>query len=135
IHEVRMRFEVLKRDAEIAYLKARLEGGDEATLRAAYQAELGALDDDFAFIGDCNVGGEFMAPAKIERLKKIAERTWTRTLSDRVGISFAEKVRRERTAEQPLPAVEKLLQDRGDHIIERDGFDLMPSDNKWGFKL
>ncbi|MCD6075520.1 MAG: rpfG 10 [Rhodospirillales bacterium] len=28
IHEVRMRFEVLKRDAEINYLKARLDGGD-----------------------------------------------------------------------------------------------------------
>jgi len=135
IHEVRMRFEVLKRDAEIAYLKARLDGQDEAKLRQALQAELAALDDDFAFIATCNIGGEFMDPAKVERVKKIAERTWTRTLSDRLGISYAEKTRREREPERALPCVEKLLQDRVDHIIERDPVDLMPSDNKWGFKL
>lgn len=135
IHEVRMRFEVLKRDAEIAYLKGRLEGGDEPALRDAYQAELAALDDDFKFIGECNVGGEFMAPAKIERLKQIAERTWTRTLSDRIGISLAEQGRREREPERPVPVQEKLLQDRQDHIIERDAVDIMPMDNKWGFKL
>ena len=135
IHEVRMRFEVLKRDAEIAYLKGRLDGGDEATLKAALQAELAALDDDFAFICECNVGGEFMAPAKIERLKKIAERTWSRTLSDRIGISLAEKGRRERETDRPLPVQEKLLYDHAAHIIERDAVDLMPPDNKWGFKM
>jgi HD-GYP domain-containing protein (c-di-GMP phosphodiesterase class II) len=135
IHEVRMRFEVLKRDAEIAYLKGRVEGGDDAVLRAAYQAELAALDDDFAFIAECNVGGEFMAPPKIERLKKIAERTWTRTLSDRVGISYAEKTRREREPEKALPVCEKLLEDRSDHVIEREAVDIISPENKWGFKL
>jgi HD-GYP domain-containing protein (c-di-GMP phosphodiesterase class II) len=135
IHEVRMRFEVLKRDAEIDYLKARLAGGDEAQLKAAYDAEIAALDAEFAFVGECNVGGEFMAPEKVERLKKIAERTWTRTLSDRVGISYDEKKRKERTPEAPLPAVEKLLQDRPDHIFIREGHDLLPPDNKWGFKM
>ena len=135
IHEVRMRFEVLKRDAEIAYLKGRLEGGDEAKLRETYQAEIAALDDEFAFIGTCNVGGEFMAPDKVERVKRIAERTWTRTLSDRVGVSYAEKTRRDREPEKPLPVREKLLEDRYDHVIERDAEDIMPSDNKWGFKI
>ncbi len=47
IHEIRMRFEVLKRDAEIAYWKGRAEGGDPETLRAARDAELAALDGDF----------------------------------------------------------------------------------------
>jgi HD-GYP domain-containing protein (c-di-GMP phosphodiesterase class II) len=135
IHEVRMRFEVLKRDAEIAYLKGRLEGGDDASLRAAYHAELAALDGDFAFIAECNVGGEFMAKPQIERLKKIAERTWTRTLSDRIGISYAEKTRREREPEKTLPVTEKLLEDRNDHVIERDAVDIISPDNKWGFKL
>lgn len=135
IHEVRMRFEVLKRDAEIAYLKKRLEGADEAALEADYRRELAALDDDFAFIGECNLGGEFMAPAKIARLKAIADRTWTRTLSDRIGISHGERSRRAREPEPALPAREKLLQDRYDHIIERDETDLMPADNKWGFRM
>ena len=135
IHEVRMRFEVLKRDAEIAYLKARLEGGDEGELRAAYQAELAQLDDDFAFIAECNVGGEFMAPPKVERVKKIAERTWMRTLSDRLGISYAEQMRRRREPEQTLPVREKLLDDRPHHVIDRDAVDIMSAENKWGFKL
>ena len=135
IHEIRMRFEVLKRDAEIAYLKARLEGGDEASLRAAYDAEVAQLDEDFAFIAECNVGGEFMAPPKVERLRKIAERTWTRTLSDRIGLSHLERTRREREPEKPLPTREKLLEDRYDHIIHRDAVDIMSPENKWGFKL
>jgi hypothetical protein len=76
-----------------------------------------------------------MAPEKIERLKKIAERTWTRTLSNRTGISYAEKKRKERTPERPLPAEEKLLEDRGDHIYEREGLQFTPSANKWGFNM
>ena len=135
IHEVRMRFEVLKRDAEINYLTARLAGGDEAALKAAYDAEIAALDEEFAFVGECNVGGEFMAPEKVERLKKIAERTWTRTLSDRIGISYDEKKRKEREPEAALPVVVPLLQDRADHIVIREGHDLVPPDNKWGFKM
>ena len=135
IHEVRMRFEVLKRDAEIEYLKRRLAGGDEAPLRAAYEAQLAALDEEFAFVGECNAGGEFMAPAKIERLKKIAERTWTRTLSERIGISYAEKKRAERRPEKPLPVEEKLLEDREDHISEREGLHLTPPGNQWGFNM
>ncbi|MCD6075521.1 MAG: hypothetical protein K0Q70_2404, partial [Rhodospirillales bacterium] len=76
-----------------------------------------------------------MAPEKVERLKKIAERTWTRTLSDRVGISYDEKKRKEIVPEATLPVVEKLLQDRPDHIFTREGHDLLPPDNKWGFKM
>jgi hypothetical protein len=104
-------------------------------LKAAFDAEIASLNEEFAFVGECNVGGEFMAPEKVERLKKIAERTWTRTLSDRIGISYDERKRKERTPEPALPVVEKLLQDRIDHIIEREGIDIMPPDNKWGFKM
>ncbi len=135
IHEIRTRVEVLKRDAEIAMLKGRLAGGDEAALKAAYDAEIAALDDDFAFVGTCNVGGEFMAPDKIERLKKIAGRTWTRTLSDRTGISYAEKRRRDARPEQPLPVEEKLLEDRYDHISPRERPPLTAPGNQWGFNM
>jgi HD-GYP domain-containing protein (c-di-GMP phosphodiesterase class II) len=135
IHEVRMRFEVLKRDAEITYLQARLDGGDEAALKATRDAELAALDDDYAFIAECNVGGEFMADDKVERVVQIADREWTRTLSDRIGISYDEAKRREREPEQSLPAPEKLLADRYDQVIEREAQDLMPADNRWGFNM
>ena len=89
IHEIRMRFEVLKRDAEIEYLRAR--AWPAATKRRCApraMRDCAELDDDFAFVAECNVGGEFMAPEKIERLKRIAERTWQRTLDDRLGMSW-----------------------------------------------
>ena len=49
------------------------------------EAEWRALDADFAFVAECNEGGEFMAPERVARLKAIAARTWTRTLDDRIG--------------------------------------------------
>jgi HD-GYP domain-containing protein (c-di-GMP phosphodiesterase class II) len=135
IHEIRMRFEVLKRDAEIAMLRGMLAGGSEQELRAAYEAEVAELDEEFAFVGACNVGGEFMAPDKIERLRKIAGRIWTRTLSNRIGISYAERKRRETIPERPLPVQEKLMEDRYDHISSREGQRLSAPGNPWGFTM
>jgi HD-GYP domain-containing protein (c-di-GMP phosphodiesterase class II) len=135
IHEVRMRFEVLKRDAEIACLKAVAAGGDEPQLRAALAREQRALDDEFAFIATCNIGGEFMAPEKVQRLQEIAGRTWQRTLDNRLGVSWEEAKRFERAPAAQLPVTEHLLSDKPEHIIERGPQELMPADNPWGFKL
>ncbi len=135
IHEVRMRFEVLKRDAEIACWKAIAAGGDPVAARAGLERELAALDADFAFVAGCNEGGEFMAPEKVARLRAIAARTWQRTLDDRMGLSHDEKARKNRTPAAPLPATERLLDDKPEHLIERAPGDRMPADNRWGFKL
>ena len=135
IHEVRMRFEVLKRDAEIACLEA-IAGGEAAeSARTRLADELRELDDDFAFIATCNEGGEFMAPEKLARLQAIAARTWTRTLDDRIGISHEEKLRKERVPPAPLPASEPLLADKPEHRFERGARDVMPVDNPWGFRM
>ncbi|WP_421349589.1 HD domain-containing phosphohydrolase [Aeromonas veronii] len=135
IHEVRMRFEVLKRDAEIAYWQARLHGGDEATLQATLQQQWQQLDEEFAFIARCNEGGEFMATEHIARLQQIAGRTWQRTLSDRIGISQDELARKQRAAEPPLPVTEPLLADRPDHLFTRSNRDRLAPDNPWGFQV
>ncbi|WP_373973936.1 GAF domain-containing protein [Chitinibacter sp. SCUT-21] len=135
IHEVRMRFEVLKRDAEIACWQAIAAGGNADELRAQLAANLQELDDDFAFIAACNEGGEFMAPEKIERLKQIAARTWQRTLSDRIGIAHEEKERKQRTPEPQLPTTEALLADKPEHILVRAERDKLADDNPWGFKV
>ncbi|TDQ84509.1 GAF domain-containing protein [Dongia mobilis] len=135
IHEVRMRFEVLKRDAEIAYWQGLAEGRPEPELRTAMEAEKAQLDADFAFIATCNEGGEFMDPAHIERLKGIAARHWRRTLSDRIGISYEEKRRKDRTPEPALPVAEPLLADRDDHITYREEKERYGPDNPWGFRL
>ena len=135
IHEVRMRFEVLKRDAEIACLKAIAAGGDEPKLRAALQAELRILDEEFAFVAACNEGGEFMAPDKVARLKAVAARTWQRTLDSRLGVSRIEGKRMAGSPAAPLPATELLLADKPEHIVERGAQDRIPEDNPWGFKM
>jgi HD-GYP domain-containing protein (c-di-GMP phosphodiesterase class II) len=135
IHEVRMRFEVLKRDAEISCLQAIAAGEPGTAAKENLAAALAQIDDDFAFIATCNEGGEFMAPEKLERLKAIAARTWTRTLDDRIGISHEEKERKERTPPSALPVAETLLADRADHVFERRPQDRMAPDNKWGFRM
>jgi len=135
IHEIRTRFEVLKRDAEIRYWEQVANGGDRTLLKADLEEEWSGLDDDFAFIAESNLGGEFMAAERIERLEQIAQRKWLRTLDDRIGISWEEENRRARAQKQELPVEEFVLADRQDHLIERNENERMLEDNSWGFKL
>ena len=135
IHEVRMRFEVLKRDADIDYWQQLAHGGDKQALEKTRNNILQQLDDDFAFIAECNEGGEFMSDEKIERLNQIAQRTWKRTLDDSIGISWEEANRKNRSKKQALPVEEQILSDKPEHIIEREEYEHMPEDNPWGFKL
>ena len=133
IHEIRTRFEIIKRDAEIEYLRAVMAGGDEPALRSARDTRLNELDDDFAFVAECNIGSEFMAPEKIARLQRIAGVAWQRTLDDRLGLSWEESARQPQTCES-LPATEHLLDDKPGHIIEHD-VEPVPADNPWGFVI
>lgn len=133
IHEIRCRFEIVKRDAEIEYLKAVAAGGDEVKLRRARNRRLKQLDNDFAFVAECNMGGEVMAPERIERLQQIGTITWLRTIDDRLGLSWEERARLPAAA-TPLPAVEHLLADKPSHIIPHD-VPPLPPDSKWGFVL
>lgn len=135
IHEIRMRFEVLKRDAEIVYWQGRAAGRDEPALRTTLEQTLRQLDDDFSFVAMCNEGGEFMEPAKVARIREIAGRTWRRTLSNRIGLSYEEKKRMDRTPEPMLPVDEPLLADRDDHLTHYEAKDVIGQDNPWGFKL
>ncbi|CAA7620675.1 HD family phosphohydrolase [Magnetospirillum sp. UT-4] len=135
IHEVRMRFEVLKRDAVIEYLEGVVAGDEpEETLKTRMEERLTRLDDDFAFVAECNVGGEFMAPERVERLKTIAETTWVRTLDDTLGLSLDEM--RRRTGDEPKPpVVEKLLSDKAWHVVPHEvAFDLSRYDEE-GFSM
>ena len=76
------RFEVLKRDAEIAFLKeklAALERGDGAALPALeqqFQQRLAELDSDREHLRRSNTGGEFMRPEDQERVRRIAAYRW-----------------------------------------------------------
>jgi HD-GYP domain-containing protein (c-di-GMP phosphodiesterase class II) len=66
------RFEVLKRDAEIAMLRGQLT-------EAAYAAQLRQIDDDREFLRRCNIGGEKMSDNDVAHVQAIAARTWRDT--------------------------------------------------------
>jgi HD-GYP domain-containing protein (c-di-GMP phosphodiesterase class II) len=135
IHEVRMRFEVLKRDARIAALEARLAGEDTARIADALADQLAQLDEEFAFVAACNLGGEAMDDASVERLRLIGQRTWQRTLDDRLGISRDESLLRDPCPPQALPAEERLLADQPWHRVERPESERIAADNPWGIAM
>ena len=133
IHEVRLRFEILRRDAEIARLQARLDGVAADVADAAFAAAARQLEDDFAFVAGCNIGGETLADAAIERLHAIAGRTWLRHFDDRLGLSNEELARVGLLPAEDLPALEPLLADKPHHLIPRPASPgLNPS---YGFKM
>ncbi len=78
IHLVSERFEILKRDAEIVLLNARLSArdrGDAAAEQVAerdYQARIRQLDDDRDFLRRTNIGGERMSAEDQSRVATIA---------------------------------------------------------------
>jgi hypothetical protein len=137
IHEIRTRFEVVKRENEIKLLREFLKGG--ASLRdverriVEFNAE---IDAEYALVAEANIGGEGMSPDTIEKIKVIAaNRTWTRTLDDRIGISHEEMTRLKSVPAPTLPVVEHVLADKPEHVVIREERDQMPEDNPWGFKL
>jgi len=77
------RFEALKREAEIAMLRARIaamEAGDASSAQRAAEdceAKLRQYDDDRAFLRRTNVGGERMSAEDQARVARIAQYTWT----------------------------------------------------------
>ncbi|MBF0435040.1 MAG: response regulator [Magnetococcales bacterium] len=114
IHEIRMRFEVLWRDAQIDHLEQRLAGHNPDA--AQLQATLATLRDDFAFIARCNVGDDLMTSPHLARIQEIASRTWQRYFDDRLGLSNMEELRLADTPPSSvLPAREPLLMDRPEH--------------------
>lgn len=119
IHEIRMRFEVLLRDAEIERLNALLAGADPAAAQAAFEARRRQLEDDFAFVAECNIGTESMDDVRIERLRRIAGQTWLRHFDDRLGLSLEDQRRRDPHPREPLPTTEYLLDDKPWHRVPR----------------
>lgn len=123
IHEIRTRFEVLHRDATIDYLnKCAGQPDQQAVFQQDLLAKHRRLQEDFAFLAECNVGGEFMDDGKIERIQAIARNTWTRHFDDRLGLSQVEEHRIAQLGlpAQSLPVTEYLLADKAEHCTPRN---------------
>jgi len=136
IHEIRTRFEVLWRDAEIDYLSARAaQAQDDPEARRRLEERHEEIRSDWAFIAECNQGELFMIEERINRVHQIASQTWLRNLDDRLGLSHEELERKKREPALELPTTEQLLADKPEHLIERPGNGPIFGDNPHGFDM
>lgn len=133
IHEVRTRFEVLLRDARIECLEAIADGAPADQAQSRFETRRARLTEEFSFIAECNIGGEFLSPERIERIHSIGAQTWLRHFDDRLGLSHEELRRYENCPPPALPAVEPLLADQPWHVVPRT--DLRAFDPKYGFQI
>jgi hypothetical protein len=88
------RFEVLKRDAEMRMLRAKLESVDKdgrkswPELEARLSAELTQLDADREFLRLCNIGSERMAPDDQQRVFNIGTGNRWRDVDGNDDVAF-----------------------------------------------
>ena len=135
IHEIRTRFEVLLRDAQIERLEGLLAGGDPIDLDQKLFKREAELKQQFAFVAASNVGGEFFSPDKVKHLREIGDQSWQRNFDDSIGLAWEEQNRRAAHAstDGTLPTSEKLLEDKPWHRIPRRESDL--PDPSHGFRM
>jgi HD-GYP domain-containing protein (c-di-GMP phosphodiesterase class II) len=137
IHEVRTRFEVLWRDAEIRYLKGVIEQGDEPILHERLLREQAELQADFECVARINIGAESLADEDVAAIRRIGERSWLRHFDKRLGLSDTELQRLGEEGE--LPIKEHLLADRPEHLLPWNGrrppVEADNPDNHWGFDM
>lgn len=93
------RFEVLKRDAELAALRRQLalrpvtDAAAEAQVQQALQQELATLDADRDFLRKANIGGEAMSAADQQRVRDIGvQRQWRNPQGLQTSFLTAEEV-------------------------------------------
>ncbi len=93
ISEIETRFEIVKRDAEIAMLKrqvAALESSepyDSKSEIANFAGVCDAYDEQLAFIRRSNLGGEFMSEDDQAAIREIAHQSWSLAGEDRPLLS------------------------------------------------
>lgn len=93
IQMVDTRFEVLKRDAEIAMLRARLAGEDEVSAERRLHEQVRGMDEDREFLRRANIGGESMKAEDQEHVRHISRQyRWRNTEGREVEFLTAEEV-------------------------------------------
>ncbi len=136
LHEIRMRFELVKKETELSFSKRQLAGEHPDELHLELQKELKTIDEEFLLVAGCNQGDVSMDEWTINQINAISKRKWTRTLSDRVGLSHLELARKLRSGTTPtLPTQEYLLADKEEHKILREGDVEKHNYKKMGFNI
>jgi HD-GYP domain-containing protein (c-di-GMP phosphodiesterase class II) len=85
IHLIDTRFEVLKRDAEVAMLR-----GEKSD--AEYSVYIRQLDEDREFLRFCNIGSEKMQDDDVARVQQIARYQWRNIRGEAADFLSAEEV-------------------------------------------
>ncbi len=118
IHEIRNRFEILRRDAHIEYLKKRLANtATKEELQAEFVANVEELEKEFDLVARCNTGDVALTDKDIQALDEISKKQFVRYFSRTKGISWAERDSLEDLEKASHPEFENLLQNRKDHIF------------------
>ncbi|CAM4401295.1 HD domain-containing phosphohydrolase [Vibrio agarivorans] len=126
IHEIRTRFEVVKRDKHLQCYRAcygDLDQGQQQQLKQEWKQ----LDEDFAFVASLNEGSESLSESAQQRLLEIAQQTWKRTIDNSLGLSWEERERLSETQAsvdsenqkaQEIEVTEGLLEDKPEQRID-----------------
>jgi HD-GYP domain-containing protein (c-di-GMP phosphodiesterase class II) len=84
IEEINTRFEILKRDAEILFLKKRLAEGEgkpkneNDSLETEYKNNIKELEENFKFLKRVNIGGESLSDKDKEKIEELGKIAWKR---------------------------------------------------------
>lgn len=96
INLIDTRFEVLKRDAEIKLLNAKLQAGKDraaiANLEADYRSRIKQLNQDRELLRKTNIGGEFAKEEMLQRVREIAAHPWVGIDGKRTGFLTDDEV-------------------------------------------
>ena len=71
IELIRTKMELLKRDAEISFLKRQLNGHIKENFDDEYLQDIKRIEENMKFIEKCNVGGEYMEEELQDRVRLI----------------------------------------------------------------
>lgn len=118
---VEQRFELLKTQTEIEMLRKQLEASktgqahDVAQLENQYRAKVAQWDDDFEFLKNANLGGEFMTPEHQQRVRNIAAYNIINKQGEKVPFLSDEEVYNLNISRGTLTAEERTI--INNHIV------------------
>ncbi|MDI1320918.1 MAG: GAF domain-containing protein, partial [bacterium] len=105
------RFEVLKRDAEVAMLRRqRAPDADAKAIDQAYRQRLWEIQEDREFLRLCNIGGETMSPENQDRVHDIATKyRWKNPLGEVVDFLTPDEIENLTIKAGTLTAAERQI--------------------------
>ncbi|MDQ6961668.1 MAG: HD domain-containing phosphohydrolase [Mariprofundaceae bacterium] len=111
IQLVEQRFELIKRDTEIQYLKACIDTPhQQAELKEIWINTTKQQESDFCFLKTCNTGSEYTTPETIQRIQHIAQRwQWTNNQGQQQTILTKDEVKNLSIVKGTLTTEERQL--------------------------